>query len=259
MRIAVRSAQYAGRSTSVLFFFCGLLAASCVLSSCNKSPFDRTRDASSGGATGTFTGDRSLPVFSNELKTGGGAFIYPGDENQTLSFSDTSNPVSARSIKYVWNGGNVTTPGCPSNPQHDFAGFTLIHTPTQAEYATTPGRDLSAAGYSKVTFFARGSLSDDTVLKIEAATPSAGGGCPAPTASPCITLYGENAIPSNVCVGGGSSAQLTSSWQQYTITGLTSSDLDSIQDFFKATYVYSGGTAAGQGGTVYFDQIQYEP
>src|SRR5207248_2556262 len=58
-----------------------------------KSPFDRTRDASSGGGLGTFGANGGLVVFSNELKTGGGSFFYPGGENQTISFADTSNPI----------------------------------------------------------------------------------------------------------------------------------------------------------------------
>src|ERR1039458_9963935 len=71
-----------------------LVAAGC------KSPFDRTRDASGGGGTGTLSGSSNFVIFSDELKTGGGAFEYPGGENQSLSFADTSNPISRRSIRY---------------------------------------------------------------------------------------------------------------------------------------------------------------
>src|SRR5947207_2998733 len=99
-----------GRSlamTTVLF----LLAA------CNKSPFERTRDASGGGAVGSF-GSGNFVIFSNELKTGGGAFLYPSGEHQTLDFRDTSNSISQRSIRYNWDGQDVAS-------QHAFAGFDL--------------------------------------------------------------------------------------------------------------------------------------
>ena len=95
-------------------------------------------------------------IFSDELVTGGGAFEYPGGENQTLSFSDTSNPVSHRSIRYAWNG----EPPKAGDTDHTFAGFTLIQTASQTTYSSTAGRNLSAANYGKATLFIRGSYRD---------------------------------------------------------------------------------------------------
>jgi hypothetical protein len=189
-----------------------------------KSPFDRTRDASGGGGTGAITGGTNLVVFSNELKTGGGAFLFPGGENQTLSFNDTSNPVSARSIRYVWNGGDVSAPGCTPNPLHVFAGFDLMHTALFSDYATTKGRDLHAAGYGKVTFFARGSLSANTVIKIEVAAPGSPPGCVTPPVVPCITLSttGTDGDPGSPTCSKG---MLTSGWGSFMVTGITSSNL----------------------------------
>ena len=74
---------------------------------CNKSPFDSTKDASNGGATGTITGNAAFVVFNSELVTGGGAFEFPGADGQSLTFNDTSNPISHRSIRYSWTGGAV--------------------------------------------------------------------------------------------------------------------------------------------------------
>ena len=234
------------------------VAALCLMLAACKSPFDRTRDASRSGALGTFSTTGSLTVYSNELKTGGGAFIYPGGENQALSFSDTSNPVSARSIRYTWNGGDVSAPGCPSDPQHVFAGFDLMHTPTQSTYDATPGRDLRQTNYTRVTFFARGTLTADTVIKVEAASSGTPPGCVPPTPAPCVTLStsGTEDDQSTPC---GSLDTLTTSWQPYTLV-VANSDLAAIKDFFKATFVYNGGgSLPGAGGTVYFDQIQYAP
>ena len=222
-----------------------LLVAGC------KSPLDRTRDASGGsGGTGVITGGANLVVFSNELKTGGGAFEYPGGDNQTLTFSDTSNPISARSIRYAWNGQDVAS-------QHIFAGFDLMHTPTESTYASTPGRDLRAANYTKVTFYARGSLSANTFVKIEVADDGN-----TATPAPCVALSPDGSLdavsPATPC---GVRGTLSTNWGTYTIP-ISNSNLFPLKDFFKATFVYlpPGGTSlAGQGGTVYFDQIVYAP
>jgi hypothetical protein len=216
-----------------------------------KSPSDSVKDASGGGALGTF-GNGNLVVFSNELKTGGGAFLYPGGENQILAFNDTTNPVSARSIRYTWNGGPVAS-------QTVFAGFDLMHTPTQATYASTQGRNLSNASYHKVTFDARGSLSDRVIVKVEVDDD----GDPA-TAAPCIVLSenGQDTDPNSPsCLLG----KLTANWLQYPVTGVSiidfTSKLANVKDFFKATMICNqgGGNIPCQGGTVYFDTIQYTP
>lgn len=225
-----------------------------MLAGCSKDPYDRTRDGSGGGALGRLGVISNLVVFSNELKTGGGAFEYPGGQNQVLDFADTSNPISARSIRYVWNG----SPAQAGSTDHTFAGFDLMHTTSLTDYSTTVGRDLRAAGYTKVTFYARGALSTNTTLKIEVADDGNTG-----TASPCLTLSTNGT--DNACTAGPltlTPRQLTSSWQQYTLTFPTSS-LAAVKDFFKATFVFTdpfvGNQNPGQGGTVYFDQIQYEP
>ncbi len=214
-----------------------------------KSPFDRTRDASGGGGTGAITGSGNLVVFSNELKTGGGAFLYPSGENQALSFNDTSNPISARSIRYTWNGQDV-------GGQHIFTGFDLMHTATQADYTPTRGRDLRAANYTKVTFYARGSLSANTFMKVEVADD----GDPT-TPAPCVALSPrgdlDDLFPATPC---GRRDTITSDWRQYTIP-ISNSNLNPVKDFFKGTFVFlpGGGNIPGGGGTVYFDNIQYAP
>jgi hypothetical protein len=233
----------------------GSLLVALLFTGCNKNPFDRTRDAA-GGPTGSISAGGNFVIFSSELMSGGGAFEYPGSEGQTLTFDDTSNPISHRSIRYNWTGQAVSNPGTACNPEVTFAGFDLMDTPTQATYGSTPGRNLSAAGYTRVTFYARGSLSTDVDVKIEVAST---GNPP----DPCLTLSTNGS--DDQCAGDmdtGTKA-LGSSWQSYTIS-VPNTALSNIKDFFKATFVYAPpgaacGIPAGQGGTVYFDVIQYQP
>jgi hypothetical protein len=229
----------------------GLIIAVLFFAGCNKSPFERTRDASGSGFTGQLIPGGTLRVFSSELLTGGGAFEYPGSENQTLTFNDRSNPISQRSIRYNWNGQPAATGGT----DHTFAGFDLMHTALFSQYASTPGRNLQAAGYTKATFYARGSLSSNTALKVEVADEGNQA-----TPDGCLTL---STGTTDAC-GNGATKQLTGDWQQYTIM-IPAAALQNVKDIFKATFVFTDplpgvpGQAPGQGGTVYLDQIQYEP
>lgn len=235
------------------------------LSGCNQSPFNSTRDASGGGALNKFGVAPAFVIFDNELTTGGGAFEYPGGQNQTLSFTDTSNPISHRSIRYSWNGQPVSAPGCNPNPTPLFAGFDLMYTTTQAAYnpsPSVPGRDLHQAGYTKATFYARGSLSSNTVLKVEVAAAGVQAGCPVLPVVPCLWLSSNGTEDDGVNSQGCGHAQLTGGWQSYSIP-LTPAALTDVKDFFKATFVFTppfvGSTAAGQGGVAYFDVIEYTP
>jgi hypothetical protein len=240
-------------------FSVSFMISSMLLLGCNKSPFDRTRNAA-GGPTGAFSGKGTYVIFSSELISGGGAFEFPGSEGQSLSFSDTSNPISHRSIRYSWTGQAVSNPSCSPNPESTFAGFDLMHTPTIDTYATTPGRNLSAAGYTKVTFYARGGLSTNTYLKVEVASPGSSNPCAA-VVSPCVKLL-NGADPAPGSDPTCTPFQLTGQWGTYTIPiPSPSTQLAAVKDFFKATFVYTNLTAtpAGQGGTVYFDVIQYQP
>lgn len=237
-----------------------MAAAFTLLTACHKSPFDRTSDQSGGGGTGQFGQSPSYVIFSNELLSGGGAFEYPSGDNQSLTFDDRSQPLGARSIRYSWNGQAVSNPHCTPNPTHNFAGFNLMHVPLLGQYEGTVGRDLHQAGYTKVAFYVRGSLSTNTVLKIEVASPGTTNACVGVT-SPCLTLSsdGTGTDPNSPTCSQGT---LTGDWQSFTIP-IANSDLVSVKDFFKATFVFIdpfvGNQAPGQGGVAYFDRIQYEP
>lgn len=233
-----------------------------LLAACGKNPFDRTKDASGGGPTGAITGvGGAFVIFNGELTTGGGAYLYPGSENQSLSFSDRSNPLSERSIRYAWNGGDVSNPSC-GGPEHTYAGFDLMDAPTQSQYdANTQGRILTDASYGKATFYARGSLSSNTMLKVEVTSPGNPGNPCVAGASSCMILSTNGTDLDPGSPGCVATAALSGNWQQYSIP-IAPARLANVKDFFKATYVFIqplATTNPGQGGTVYFDRIQYEP
>ncbi len=226
-----------------------------LLAGCDKSPSERVKSVGSGG-TGSFGAAPAYVIFSSELISGGGAFLYPLDTGQSLTFKDRSNPISQRSIRYSWTGERV-------DGQHNFCGFTLMHTATQPEYDSTPGRDLRQAGYTKVKFYARGTLSTNTLAKIEVADD----GTDATVNLSCVSLSPNGTLDDGVNPGSfacGRKDSLSSDWKQFTvpIANLPAA-LASIKDFFKVTYVFNdpfpGNTVPGQGGTIYVDQIQYEP
>jgi len=259
-RNAKRTTENSKRKTArvpVLRLLFTVYCSAFLFAGCNKSPFDSTRNAS-GGALNKFGVAPALVVFDSELTTGGGAFEYPSGDNQVLSFNDTSSPISYRSIRYMWNGQPVSNPSGTPNPEVTFAGFDLCHVVVinnnLAVYTSTPGRNLQAAGYTHVSFYARGSLSTDTVLEVQVA-----GGA----SQPCVTLSTDGrddvASPGTPC---GRVAQLTGNWQQYSIP-ISNANLAAVKDFFKATFIfnppYVGSTAPGQGGVAYFDVIEYTP
>jgi hypothetical protein len=209
---------------------------------CNKSPFDRT---TGGVVTGSGSGPAgSLAVFYNELSSGGGAFEYPsGNITPTnfmsLSFTDQTSPtISNYDIRYNWTGGG-TSP--------TFAGFDLIHAADETSYTSDPGINLTSKGYTKLTFYARGSLSLSNLVKIQGA---------AGTPQPCLSLSASGTAddPTTPC---GHTGVLTLNWQQYVIL-LPPASLNPIKNYFNVTIIYTGA-GSGSGGTVYFDRIEYEP
>ena len=142
-----------------------------------------------------------------------------------------------------------------------FAGFSLMHVPLFANYTTMPGRDLRAAGYTKVTFYARANLSSLTSITIEAGGPN-------PEA--CVTLSVDGTVDNcqNLFTGstneGHRTDTISGNWKQYTLP-ISGTQQSAIKDFFKATLVFDGtqlppgNTNPGQGGTLYLDQIFYKP
>jgi hypothetical protein len=208
----------------------------CLLGGCEKKPTDGLVDPNPGNAVAP-TG-QALVVYDDVLKTGGGMGLFPSNENQQIALDSTDGPHSGRRcIRYSWNGQDIPNPGTVPNPEHTFAGFDLVVSNDLTTLAAAPARNLSAAGYTTVTFWLRGTLSDSATLKVEA--PGTGF---TSTIAPSITV-----------------TSLSGGWQQFTIN-ISTADLISVKEFFKLTFVYTqptGTTAAGGGGTVFVDDIQY--
>ena len=199
------------------------------------------------------SGSLNLEIYTDDLHQGG-AFEYPGGGNQDLAFNDTSNPaVGSACMRYGWNGLDTS-----SLVQHIFVGVDLMHTGDLSTYASTPGKDLRSGNYTQVSFDARGGLSADVVVKVEVADDGLQS-----TPAPCIVLSAtgllDDSTPGNPVASCTNKAALLSTWQSYSLN-VSSSDLTSVKDYFKATFIYKGSPATtGSGGTIFFDQILYKP
>ena len=178
-------------------------------------------------------------IYDDTLKTGGGVGLFPSGDNQQINLASTTLPHSGEfCINYSWNGNDVSNPGGSPNPEHTFAGFDLFVSNSFTTLASTPGRDLSAAGYTQVTFWLRGSLSASTTIKVEVAGTGS-----------------TSTIAPSIIIG-----TLQNYWQQFSVP-VSPSDLKNVKEFFKLTFVYAqptGTTAPGGGGSVFVDDIQYQ-
>lgn len=215
-----------------------LLALAVGTTSCKKNPIERLvnpyGDSSVPGISGTYT------IFDDELKTGGAVGFIPFGENQSIDFSDKTSPRrSANHVRYQWNGLDTssTTAGAT---QHDFAGFSLFFAPTIGAVPTSPGVNLSLGGYTMIKLWVRGELSEGNRLRIEG--PDDGDSF-TPTAR--VELSAD---------------QLGQGWQEITLP-IPVTDFQSVKVFMTISLQYSQPprtTAAGDGGTVYLDDIRYE-
>lgn len=206
---------------------------------CERNPVDRLVNPIFDGAVPQTSG--IFVVFDDELKTGGGIQLIPGGENQSLNAQDRSLPQRSRiQFQYSWNGGNVTNFNVsPAVLQHAFAGMQLIVSPNSSTLSVTPARDLSTFGYTKMSFWIRGNLSQHNTVKIDG--PSNGSLSASPAS---LTL---------------TASQLTGDWQYFEIS-IPSSDFSSVKVFAGVTIIYiqpPRTTTPGQGGTIYLDDIRY--
>ena len=215
-----------------------LIVGLLVLSSCKKNPINRLTNPLPDGDVPQSSG--IYGIYNNELLTGGGLGLIPGAGNQSVNFSDVSEPrLGTRQISYYWNGGDVFDPNLHTS-SHTFAGFSLLIAQDFASLDSTPAKDLSSFGYTKLTLYVRGSLSDNTSLRIEG--PSVGGSL---------------ATPARVEL---TQSQLTNSWQKVTLT-VPSGDFSSVKVYMTVSFQYAQPprtTNPGEGGTVFINVAQYE-
>ncbi len=222
-----------------------MIIAGLFLVSCEKNPMDRLADPSGEGALNAWSG--VFKIYDDDLITGGNvAFIpsdlSPPDNNMTLDFKNTSDnpPEGAKCLKYTWNGQDLDWKG---KNEHDWAGMSLIVATHWSLYDATPAKDLSSAGYTKITFKARADIYSDTYVKFEGPVSKT---VTAPTR------------------GGTQYLRLNSDelmdWHSYTIA-FRAADFKAVRDYFKIVIEYPAGANGGpygSGGTVYVDDIKYE-
>jgi hypothetical protein len=209
------------------------------LSACENAPISKLVNPTLGNTTGTWGGP--WVVYDDEIKTRGTVMMFTTKDGQTLDFSWRENPhQGSKCIKYSWNGGDVTSYETGAT-EHDFVGFSLIVADDVNKYNAVT-KDLTPGGYTRISFWARGSLSSDVFLRLE----SNNGG---PT-----TVSGTNAWLSNA-----TDRKVTSSWQRYEFA--LSGSLASTKDFVKVILKFDpgvAGAARGNGGTIYLDDIRLE-
>jgi len=202
--------------------------------SCKKNPVDRLTNPLPDGSVPQSSG--IYVIYDDELKTVGGLSFIPEAGNQSINLVDQSSPQRSRiQTRYSWNGQSVLNNG---TPQHTFAGFQFIITFDQANLASTPARNFSGRGYTKLTLYVRGNLSLNTKLRIEG--PDDGDVGTTPSRTELTTL--------------------SSDWTKVTLV-VPSADFSSVKSFITVSFQYTQPaftTAPGDGGEVYLDDIQYE-
>ena len=214
----------------VLFLLLSAFAA------CDKNPVNRLVNPTTTNTAGAWSG--TWVIYDDELKTNGAVMAY--NEGAIIDFNCSDNPHTGKKcIRYSWDGSPVLTYAsltAGATVQSGFSGFGLICAQTIGTYSTGT-RDLSPGGYTKITFWARGSLNTDVHLRLE------DNGANSQTAS------GTDAWLSDTAANN-----ITADWQKFSFT-VSPSSLVNAKDFVRIILVYSG-TGAGNGGTVYLDDIQ---
>lgn len=215
------------------------------LISCERNPMKRLSDPFAEGALNAWSG--IFKIYDDDLITGGNVAFIPSDltppnNNMTIDFKNTEDnpPEGIMCLKYTWNGQDLDWNG---KNEHDWAGVSLIVATHWSLYTTTPGKNLSAAGYTKITFKARADIDSSTYVKFEG---------PVSTTTTAPTRGGNRYLRLN-------SAEL-SNWQSYAIS-FNTNDFKSVKDYFKIVIEYPKGIGSslyGNGGTVFVDDIRYE-
>jgi len=211
-----------------------------IAAGCKRNPVERLTNPYPDGAVPESSGIYTL--YDDELKTGGGVAFIPGGENQSIDFQDRSSPrVSANQIRYSWSGGDVFSDElAPPAFQHLFAGFNLIVPVAREELVTSNPKNLSGNGYSRLRMRVRGNLSEGNLLRIEGPDDGAGG----------------NVADRKELV----SSEITSEWQEVVLP-VSTVNFGAVRIYLTVSIQYSQPprtTQAGEGGTVYFDDIRFE-
>jgi hypothetical protein len=204
------------------------------LSACDKRPVNRL--VNPGVENGAVTWPVPWVLYADEIKTGGTVMSFTTQEGQLLDFASRDNPHSgSRCIKFSWDGSAVTQ-YVPLRREAFFVGFSLIVADTVDKYLATI-KDISPGGYTKIKFWARGSLNSSVHLRLESSNGDS------------TSTYPNNAWESN-----STDQVLTSNWQSFSfnVTGSLTSTLYFVNIVLK----YDQATGQGNGGTVFLDDIE---
>jgi hypothetical protein len=223
----------------ILMFFCAMFL--CISQGCDNAPINKLIDPTVSNKTGTWPAEWVL--YDDEIKTGGTVQMYTTMEGQELLFNSTDHPYQGtQCVKYSWDGSAVTE-YLTNTRENGFVGFGLIAADSVNRYSEV-SKDLTLAGYTKISFRVRGSLNTNVYLRIEAQNGN------------YLTPSGTNAWQSNTI-----NRRITGDWQQYEFS--LSGSQATIRDFVRVILVYdedgnpnTPNTRQGNGGTVYLDDIR---
>jgi len=221
-------------SKKVLFMGLGILI---VLGACERNPVDRLVDPNLDGSLNQSSG--VFIIYEEEFKTGGGMGFIPGGENQSVDVLDRTSPRRSKAqIRYHWNGGDVFNSEINAF-QHAFAGFSLSITPDLSTLPSARAKDLSNPGYTQLKFFARGTLSSGTKLRIEGPDDGPGG----------ITAARVEL----------DSSQFGTDWVEYTLA-IPAAHFLSVKTFATFSFQFEQPPRTsnpGEGGGLFLDDIRY--
>ena len=197
------------------------------ISGCELNPFDKLLDPTTEGTLGnTSWGD--WVIYDDDLRTEGSIMFIPGYEHQEVDFrvADQNSPQGSKCFKYSWDGEEIYNYDI-KDYQHAWCCLSFIVATDWQEFGDDRFiKDFTPGEYTKITFWAKGALSDNTK----------------------VTFCGPNAGEEREVT------ILTNTWKQYTIE---LNQLTSIRAYFSIVFSYSGGETPGKGGIVYLDDIRF--
>lgn len=211
------------------------------LFSCESKTLKQFNNPYPEGALNAWSG--VWKIYDDDLITGGNVAFIPSDldppnNHLAISFNVTQEnpPEGTRCMRFDWDGKELYWAE-QGRVEHDWAGVSLIVATHWSLYDSTPAKDLSAGGYTKITFKAKAFVDNNTTIKFEGPVREDKGG------KDYVRL---------------SNTQLAD-WNTYTIN-VTPLDLKAVKDYFKVVIDFPTGKnngPYGNGGTVFVDDVRY--
>lgn len=232
---AVRRTNFAVTKFGLIFLLAFLLFFP-IINGCSDHLLDRFSDPIDDGSLDVWSG--SWLIFDDKLNTNGDLMLGPLDDNQELKEVEDSFKGDV-ALKYSWDGEQVAG--------KDFCYASFIVATDYKYYDETPGKNLTYAGYTKITFYAKGKLRGNTRVEFKGPWKA-----------------GEDADNNTVMIVPGDETPESGqkympplsedTWQPYEID-ITDSDLTEVKDYFIIAFVGEGDS---EGGRVLVDEIKYD-